>query len=110
MSLMTRILVTTALVAGTVTAVRADTATTEVSYEIFNFYNPSQPLNDSTMRVTAHNNATGENFSSDRGGSSFTLPVGNYTFSGRGQWCYLQQKTIEITVDTSDITLLAGCE
>jgi hypothetical protein len=110
MNLMSRVLVTAAFVAGTASAVRADVATAEVSYQIYDFYNPSQPLNDYTMRVSAHNNATGENFTSDRDGTSFTLPVGNYTFSGRGQWCYLQQKTIEITVDTSDITLLAGCE
>jgi hypothetical protein len=109
MNIITRFVVTAALVAGTASAVRADVATAEVTYEIYDFYNPSEPLNDYTMRVTAHNNATGENFSTDRGSNLFTLPVGNYTFSGRGQWCYLQAKTLDITGD-DDITLLAGCE
>jgi hypothetical protein len=109
MSILTRTLVAAALVIGTASAVHADVATAEVTYEINNFYNPSQPINDSTMRVTAHNNATGVDFTTDRGSNVFELPAGNYTFSGRGQWCYLQPKTLDITTD-SDIVLLAGCE
>ncbi len=102
--------IATLLAAGTATVVHADDSDVEVTYEIYNFYNPSQPLNDYTMRVTAHNNSTGVNYASDRDGSTFSLPVGNYTFSGRGQWCYLQTKTLEITSATTDVSLLAGCE
>lgn len=98
------------LAAGTATVVHADDSDVEISYEIYNFYNPSEPINDGTMRVTAHNNATGVNYSSDRESTTFTLPVGNYTFSGRGQWCYLQPKTLDVTSTTTDVTLLAGCE
>ncbi len=98
------------LVVGTASISHADTTTADVTYEIYNFYNPSQPLDDSSMRVTAHNNTTGVSYTADqRGGNEFTLPVGNYTFSGRGQWCYLQPKTVNITGDT-DVQLLAGCE
>lgn len=109
MKIMTRALALAGLLAaGTASAVYADTADAEVTFEIHNFYNPSQIINDN-IRVIAHNNATGEDFEPDRGGSSLTLPVGNYTFSGRSQWCYLQAKTVDITGDT-DLILLAGCE
>lgn len=108
MSITTRALALAGLlVAGTASIVSADDPAT-VTYEIHNFYNPSQIINDG-IRVTAHNNATGEDFSSDREGNSFTLPTGNYTFSGRSQWCYLQAKTVDIAGDT-DLVLLAGCE
>lgn len=96
------------LAAGTVSAAHADTADAEVTFEIHNFYNPSEIIDDG-IRVIAHNNATGQDFEPDRGGNSLTLPVGNYTFSGRSQWCYLQAKTVDITGDT-DLELLAGCE
>lgn len=96
------------LVAGGSAAVYATPADAEVTYEIRNFYDPSQTVNDN-IRVIAHNNGTGQDFEPDRGGNSLVLPVGNYTFSGRSQWCYLQAKTVDITGDT-ELTLLAGCE
>jgi hypothetical protein len=99
------------LALGTAAPVRADEiATAEVSYQIFDFYNPTELLHDGSIRVTARNQATGETFTpDDHSGNVFLLPVGIYTFSGRSQWCYLAQSTIEITADT-DIALYAGCE
>lgn len=108
MNAMTRTLTIVGLLAAGAAAVYADTATAEVTFEIHNFYNPSEIINDN-IRVIAHNNSTGQNFEPDRGGSSLTLPVGNYTFSGRSQWCYLQAQTVDIAGDT-DLVLLAGCE
>jgi hypothetical protein len=109
MNVMTRALaIAGVLAAGTPAAVRAETADAQVTYEIHDFYHPSQTISDD-FRLTAHNNATGEDFAPDREGTSFTLPVGNYTFSGRSQWCYVQPKTVEIAGD-SDLVLLAGCE
>jgi len=99
------------LVIGTASSVRADTATAEVSYEIYDFYHPTELLSDGSIRVTARNQATGESFTADdRSGNVFTLPVGTYTFTGRSQWCYLQQTTIEIAAETTSIALYAGCE
>lgn len=96
------------LVVGSASAARADVATATVTYEVYNFYNPSEPIFDA-FRVTAHNNDTGASFDADRD-ATFQLPAGNYTFSGRSQWCYLQPKTVDIDADTTDVTLLAGCE
>jgi hypothetical protein len=100
------------LILGSSVAARADEpATADVSYQIFDFYNPTELLRDSTIRVQAHNDATGETFDADeRSGNSFSLPVGSYTFSGRSAFCYLAPKTLDITVDTSSIDLYAGCE
>lgn len=111
MNVMTRALALVApFVLGLATA-HADVPTTDVSYEVFDFYNPSEQINDSSLRVTAHNNATGENFIADeRSDNTFTLPVGNYTFTGRGDWCYLAPATYDITVNTHEITLYVGCE
>jgi len=100
------------LVLGTASSVRADDiVTAELSYDIYDFYHPTELLLDSSIRVTAQNQATGESFTADdRSGNVFTLPVGTYTFSGRSQWCYLQQTTLEIVAETSSIALYAGCE
>jgi hypothetical protein len=95
---------------GTASPVRADeTVIAEVSYQIFDFYNPTELLQDGSIRVTARNQATGETFSPDDHSGVFLLPVGTYSFTGRSQWCYLAQSTIEITADT-EIALYAGCE
>lgn len=112
MNVMIRALAVVApLVLGTASAVNADAGTAELTYQIYDFYNPSELLRDGSIRVTAHNNATGENFTADeRTGNSFTLPVGSYTFSGRSQWCYLQETTISISANTTSIALYAGCE
>ena len=65
------------LVIGTASSVRADTATAQVSYEIYDFYHPTELLSDGSIRVTARNQATGESFTADdRSGNVFTLPVG----------------------------------
>jgi len=101
------------LALGTASPVRADdnVVTAELSYEIYDFYNPTELLRDGTIRVTARNQATGETFTADeRGGNVLTLPVGTYSFTGRSQWCYLQQATIEIAAETTNIALYAGCE
>jgi len=112
MNIMIRALAVVApLVLGTASAVHADVATAELSYQIYDFYNPSELLRDGSIRVTAHNDATGQSFTADeRTGNSFTLPVGTYTFSGRSQWCYLQETTIAISESTTNIALYAGCE
>jgi len=113
MKVMFRASAAVALVLATATAavVRADSVVTvDVNYDIFDFYNPGELLRDGTIRVTARNDATGETFDDDRGSHLLSLPVGTYTFTGRSQWCYLAQATIEITVDTTDIALYAGCE
>lgn len=110
MNIMIRALSVVALL-GSASVVHADVATAEVSYEIHDFYNPSELVSDGSIRVTARNNATGQSFTADeRSGNVFTLPVGTYTFSGRSQWCYLQQTTLEISAETTSITLYAGCE
>jgi hypothetical protein len=98
------------LALATASPVRADEVTAEVSYQIFDFYNPTELLSDGSIRVTARNQATGATFSPDDHSGTFLLPVGTYTFTGRSQWCYLAQSTIEITADTTDIALFAGCE
>jgi hypothetical protein len=100
------------LVLGTASSVRADDAVTaELSYNIYDFYNPTELLQDGSIRVTARNQATNETFTADeRSGNVFILPVGTYTFTGRSQWCYLQQTTIEIVAETASIALYAGCE
>ena len=100
------------LVLGSASSVRADDiVTAEFSYEIYDFYNPTELLQDSTIRLTARNQATGEAFTADeRGGNVLVLPVGTYSFTGRSQWCYLQQATIEIVAETTSIALYAGCE
>jgi hypothetical protein len=112
MNVMIRALVILALLLpGTVSSVRADDdVIAEVSYAIYDFYNPTELLRDGSIRLTARNDATGETFTpDDHSGNVFNLPVGTYTFSGRSQWCYLQQTTIDIVADTS-IALYAGCE
>ncbi len=114
MNVLIRVLsVVALLVLGTASPVRADDdiVTAELSYAIYDFYNPTELLRDGTIRVAARNQATGEIFTADeRGGNVFVLPVGTYTFSGRSQWCYLQQTTIDIVAETSSIALYAGCE
>lgn len=110
MNVMIRALAVALIVLGTASSVRADNDVAEFSYEIYDFYNPTELLRDGTIRVTARNQATGQTFSDERGENSFVLPVGTYTFTGRSQWCYLQQTTIEITAETTSIALLAGCE
>lgn len=113
MNIMIRAFVVVALlVLGTASTVRADDlVTAEFSYQIYDFYNPTELLSDGTIRVTARNLATGESFTADdRTGNAFTLPVGTYTFTGRSQWCYLQASTIAIAADTTSIALYAGCE
>jgi hypothetical protein len=111
MNVMIRAFTVVALLAlGTAAPARADVVTADVSFEIYDFYNPTELLRDGTVRVTARNQATGESFTDDRGDHAFTLPVGTYTFTGRSQWCYLQQATIEIDADTTSIALFAGCE
>ena len=111
MNVMIRAFATVALVLGTASTVRADSDVADVSYEIYDFYNPTELLRDGTIRVTARNQATGQTFTADdRDGNSFSLPVGTYTFTGRSQWCYLQQTTLEIDADTTSIALYAGCE
>lgn len=100
------------LVLGTSSSVRADDiVTAELSYNIYDFYHPTELLQDGSVRVTARNQATAETFTADeRSGNVFILPVGTYTFTGRSQWCYLQQTTIEIVAETASIALYAGCE
>jgi hypothetical protein len=112
MNIMIRAAVVAVLAFGTSAAVQADDLVeAELSYQIFDFYNPTELLGDGTIRVTARNVATGQSFTADeRTGNSFTLPVGTYTFTGRSQWCYLQASTIEIAAETTDIALYAGCE
>jgi hypothetical protein len=104
--------VVTMLVLSTASTVRADDiVTAELSYDIYNFYHPTELLSDTSIRVTARNQATDETFTADeRSGNVFILPVGTYTFTGRSQWCYLQQTTIEIIAETASIALYAGCE
>jgi len=103
--------IATLLVLGTASTVRADTVTAELSYDIYDFYNPTELVNDGTIRVTARNQTTGESFTADeRSGNVLTVPVGTYTFTGRSQWCYLQETTIAITAETTSIALYAGCE
>lgn len=112
MNIMIRAAVVASLAFGTSATVQADDVVeAELSYQIFDFYNPTELLSDGTIRVTARNVATGQSFTADeRTGNSFTLPVGTYTFTGRSQWCYLQASTIEIVAETTDIALYAGCE
>jgi len=100
------------VVLGTASPVRADgVVTAELGYDIYDFYNPTELLRDGSIRVTARNQATGESFTADeRSGNVFTVPVGTYTFTGRSQWCYLQETTIEIAAETTRIALYAGCE
>jgi hypothetical protein len=100
------------LVLATASRVHADdAATAELSYQIYDFYHPTELLRDGSIRVTARNQATGETFAADeRSGNVLTLPVGTYTFSGRSQWCYLQEATLAITEETTSIALYAGCE
>ena len=110
MNVMIRASAVVALLAlGTAAPVRAEEVA-EVSYQIFDFYNPTELLNDGSIRVTARNQATGQTFAPDDHSGTFLLPVGTYLFTGRSQWCYLAQATIEITADTTDIALFAGCE
>jgi hypothetical protein len=111
MNVMIRAFAVVALLVLGTASVRADVATAEFSYEIYDFYNPTELLRDGSIRVTARNQATGATYTADeRSGNAFTLPVGTYTFTGRSQWCYLAQTTIEIVAETSNITLYAGCE
>lgn len=114
MNVMIRALALVALfVFGTASVVRADDSlvNAEFSYTINDFYNPSQPVRDGSIRVQARNTATGQTFTADeRSGNSFNVPVGTYTFTGRSQWCYLAETTIAITAETESITLYAGCE
>jgi hypothetical protein len=110
MNVMIRAAVVVLLALGTTSPVRADGVTAEVSYQIFDFYNPTELISDGSIRVSARNQATGQTFTPDDHSGTFLLPVGTYTFTGRSQWCYLAQATIEITEDTTDIALYAGCE
>lgn len=112
MNVMIRASAVALFVLGTAAAVQADNVVeAELSYEIFDFYSPTELLRDGTIRVTARNLATGQTFTADeRSGNSFTLPVGTYTFTGRSQWCFLAASTLEIEAETTDISLYAGCE
>ena len=99
------------LVTSAADAIADDVASAEVSYQLFDFYRPMQPIGDDTMRITARNVETEETFAADeRTGNLFTLPPGTYEFTGRGQWCYLAPATIEITAGTSSVDLYVGCE
>lgn len=114
MNVMIRAFAVVALLAfGIASPVRADDSlvSAEVSYDIFDFYNPSELVRDGSIRVSARNQATGQTYTADdRSGNVFVLPVGTYTFTGRSQWCYLQQVTLQIAADTDYIALYAGCE
>src|SRR6478735_5902893 len=83
------------------TLASAEVSTVEVTYRVLDFYNPTQPLNDSNLRVTARNEATAEIFETNDRSQTFTLPEGTYTFSGSSNFCFLSEVSLEITASTT---------
>ncbi|HYX32857.1 MAG TPA: hypothetical protein VE954_07065 [Oligoflexus sp.] len=83
----------------------------ELSYRIFDFYNPSVPLNDPYLQLTATFEKTGEIFEPDYVTGRFILPApGKYRFDGQSYFCFVKNETIEITADTTSVDLYVGCE